>query len=168
MKEAQVNREIAIDRPIDEVWKVLAVDFDTASEWMTLIPHSFAKEGKPVENASVEGRVCVLTNKGPSGLVADETITRFDEKNYELDVSVETKNTPPGFPVKKSLSKFKLSPSVGGGTTVNFTANMELNALGGVLSPVVKKMTGSQFEQMLKDLKIYMEKGGHLAKGAVA
>ncbi|USD21562.1 SRPBCC family protein [Microbulbifer sp. VAAC004] len=168
MKIVQVKREVAIDRPIEEVWKVLAVDFDTAYQWMTLIPHSFAKEGTPVGNASVKGRVCVLTNKGPNGLVADETITRFDDKKHELDVSVETKNTPPGFPVKKSLSQFKLEALSENGTRVSFTANMELGAIGGVLSPVVKKMTGTQFGKMLEDLKNHLEKGRHLTGEAAA
>ncbi|WP_310620846.1 SRPBCC family protein [Flexibacterium corallicola] len=168
MKIVQVKREITIERPIAEVWKVVAIDFDSAYEWMTLIPHSFAKEGEAVGNAAVEGRVCVLTKKGPTGLVADETITRFDDQNYELDVSVETKNTPPGFPVKKSISKFRLHSLANGRTKVAFTADLEVNAIGGVLSPVVKKMTGSQFGQMLKDLKDHMENGGHLAKGAAA
>ena len=78
--------ETSINKPIEDVWKIWAVEFDKAQDWIATVPKSHKiDEGELVDGAPMPGRICQLSNK-ENGLYADERITLFDEKNHKMNI----------------------------------------------------------------------------------
>ena len=89
-----------INKPIDEVWKTVALEFDKADNWMNNVPESKKKTtGKLAPNAPMIGRVCKLSIE-PNGPLAEETIIADDESSKNFTVEEIPKNV--SYPIVKN------------------------------------------------------------------
>ena len=154
----KILKTITIDKPIDDVWKVLAEDFDQAGVWMSGVYHSkkliqTAKDPK----APMAGRVCDFSAK-ENAFYADEYINNFDEKNHILDFTVYPKNGPAFLPVNSSDIHVTLKEE-NGHTQVNWEVTPHLKPFGVLLSPLLKVGLGQFFGNLLREMKFYTETG---------
>ncbi len=150
-----VKRTI-INKPISEVWNILAVDFDKAGEWMTGVKHSYETKGPSCEGASMNGRVCEFSTK-ENGPRANERITSFDKKNHKLGIKVNVENA--NVPVVENNAVVSLSAINSNTTNVVWANDIELATKGKFLYPLLKIGLGKNFTQILLDLKHFSETG---------
>ncbi len=152
----QVLKNILINRPASEVWKVVAEEFDQAHLWMGMVKDSYAFDrGAPITAAPVAGRVCVLGN-GPNGLLAEEIIIEYNEKDQYFVFDVVPKNAGV-LPIKKNTVKLSVVDLGGNKSKVLWASTPDLKPLGKLLSPVLKLGLSKNFGVILKDLKNYCE-----------
>ena len=150
-------QEIVIDKPIEEVWEILAIKFDRAADWMSVIPKSVEKiEGEKIEGAPMTGRICDLSTK-PNGPQVDETILSYDEKTHDMKVRV----VPVGgkVPVVQNEIVFSARDLGDGKTRVIWDSNIELKPIGKILYPVLKAGLNKGFNDQLEELKFFVENG---------
>ncbi len=152
----EVIKNTVINKPIDEVWKILATDFDKAGEWMTGVKQSYESQGHSCEGSPMHGRVCELSTK-EKGPKADEKITLFDEENHKLGFQVVPKNI--NIPVIKNNAIVSLSKTGNNSTSVLYENDVELTTKGKFLYPLLKLGLGKSFTQILDDLKHFSETG---------
>lgn len=153
----KIIKQLKIQAPIDTVWKIWAVDFDKAGDWMAFVNHSYEVDPTvAVADAPIAGRVCEFSTS-VDGPIAVEDVTKFDHVNYELDIAVTPKNFPA--PIVKNLVSTKLIKISEEETIMDFVANVKLTTLGNIMSPVIKAGFSKQLGQMLEELKYYAETG---------
>ncbi len=150
----KINKTISINATEEIVWKILAEDFDKASQWMSAVPHSYEiVDGDTAQNSPMVGRICELSNK-PGGAFADKRISLYDAQSKVLHVEVVLQNAP--LLVVKNhleLSLLKEGPSE---TRVNLAADIQLTTTGKVLSPMLKLGLTKAFDDMLEELKYFV------------
>ena len=153
----KIIKKLNIKAPIETVWKIWAVDFDKAGDWMAFVNHSYETDpDEKLTDAPIAGRVCEFsTSEG--GPIAMEDVTRFDADNYRLDISVIPKNFPA--PIVQNLVSTKLTKINDHETLMDFEASIKLTTLGNLMAPVIKVGFGKQLGQMLEELKHYAETG---------
>ncbi len=150
-----VNK-IIINAPAEKVWKVAAEDFDKVGEWLSQVNHSYKREGESCEGSPMSGRICDLSEKA-NGPIADEKITEFNKKELRLGIHVVPKNG--NIPVKENnvLAEFVVKgPNK---TEVIWNSNLSLKAAGKVLYPVLKLGINKAFNELLEELKFFVENG---------
>ena len=153
----KLNKKIVINKPVADVWKVWAVEFDKASDWMATIPKSVEKTDAPkLEGASMAGRICELSTK-PNGPYVDELITKYDNENHLLNVTVVPKNA--SLPIVQNKLESSLKQLGNDKTEVILDVDIELKTIGKILSPVVKGALAKGFDELLEELKYYVEEG---------
>lgn len=153
----KITKKININKPIDEVWKVLAHDFDKAYEWMASIPYSQEMtDGIIYESAPMVGRVCDLSTK-PDGPIVEETITFYDETLHRMDVKVVPKNGK--IPVQQNQLEMTVNALNKNLTEVIWDADIELKTVGKFLYPVLKAGLSKSFVELLEELKYFVEQG---------
>ena len=153
----KVRNSIIIDSNIEEVWRILAVEFDRAGDWMSFVPNSYAIEtGYMAEEAPMVGRVCEFTPEA-TGARADERITTFDPENKLLVFEVVPIDAP--MPVHKNTISVKLFDLGHNETEVQWDSDLDLKSLGYVMYPMVKVMVKKTFNKILEELKVYTETG---------
>ncbi|GAB5557402.1 MAG: hypothetical protein SchgKO_16150 [Schleiferiaceae bacterium] len=153
----KINKTISINATEEIVWKILAEDFDKASEWMSAVPHSYEiVDGDTVQNSPMVGRVCELSDK-PNGPIADERISLFDAQSKVLHVEVVPQNAP--LPIVKNHLELSLLKEGAEETRVNLAADIQLTTAGKVVSPVLKLGLAKAFDELLEELKYFVENG---------
>ena len=147
-----------INQPIENVWKIVAQEFDQAHLWMSPVKHSYATvTHKKIDQAPHSGRVCELSSK-PNGLYADEKITYYNESEKVLKFEVEPKNTPFGFPVVKNAVEVKLMQIGKEKTRVEWVSRPVLKKPAYLISPILKFGLKKSFDGLLNDLKKYAQR----------
>lgn len=144
-----------IDAPLPKVWDKLAIQFDRAADWMSLIPKSVEKvDGVTVDDAPMVGRVCDLTTK-PDGPYVDETIVAYDEERHAFTVKV----VPVGgkLPIIQNLITFSLKDLGNNQTEMIWDSDIELKTVGKLLSPVLKKGLSKNLSEQMDELKYFVE-----------
>ena len=126
----KINHEIEIDRPIDQVWDVLANQFADAYKWIASVPKSYELKEEAIDGAPVAGRMCELSAKGPDGLVAHEKITVLMLIITGCNCGQRRKNIPSGFPVKHNLLTYQLRPLGDTRTLVSLEAQPQTRFTG--------------------------------------
>ena len=148
-----------INKPIDQVWQVAAVDFAGNARWMSAVPIAHEKQGgTKADSSPTEGRLCEIQAR-PDGLLADETITRFDAAQHIVTWDVYVKNAPALLPIKKNVAEMRLRPLSPESTEVTWEANPELKTFAYLMYPLVKAGLAKTFKQILEELKYFMEEG---------
>ncbi len=152
-----IATSIRIERPIDQVWKIVADDFAEVQQWIGSVRKSTALTDTPKpDGAPVAGRFCVLSDK-PDGLCARETITGYDNRAWKLDFEVVPVNGGALFPVKSNRVSVSLTRAGSGATDVTWTAVPDLKPHGYVMYPMLKMGLGKAFGGILQDLKTFAE-----------
>ena len=142
-----------IDRPIEDVWALVADDFTSIQRWSASVFTSDPIEAAEADgSAPVAGRYCTFT-EDPKGFGAREVIRKYDKANHRLEFDVVPVNAPAAVPLKQNhvvLTLEALGPST---TRVRWVATPELKAHGYLMYPMVKLGLGKAFRGILKELK---------------
>lgn len=161
-----IRKKMIIDSPIAEVWSVWAEQFDKAQDWMAVVVHSYEKkEGDISENSPLIGRVCEFSSK-KNGPKAIEDIITYDPTNYLLDIKVVPKNVP--VPLRYNILKSSLKEISKNRTEISLDINPVISWKGYVLYPLLKVGLSKSFNELLEELKYFLEEGSpHPRKLAV-
>ena len=150
-------KKMTINKPIHEVWKIWAEEFDKAQDWMAVVTRSFEKkEGNKTEGSPMIGRVCEFSAKanGPKVL---EDILVFDEQNYRMNIKVVPQNV--SLPLKYNLLKSSLKKVSDQQTDITLDINPVIGWKGYFLYPLLKGGLSKSFNELLEELKFFVENG---------
>ncbi len=152
----QINRQMTINAPAKEVWRVLAHEFDRIGQWASVIPTSTAAADVPApDGAPVGGRVC--SNSVPGFGDVQEDFTHYDEQAKRFSYWA-TKGTPSFFKLaENNWSVRSLGPNE---SQVEARGEIELSPFPGLfLVPLLKWQMNHLAEQTTEELKYYLEQG---------
>jgi hypothetical protein len=136
----------SINRPVNEVWKVVYTDFTKVGDWATGVFSS--RPGKKEENAD---RVC----KTFTGILYEKIISK-DEKDHTMQI--EAKGLP--FFVKSMIGGYRLKEISKSNTEVTFFVKIRTMPLIGTIMEIPMKMQlNKALSITLDDLKTYTETG---------
>lgn len=149
----EVNKQITINAPVADVWRVLAHEFDRVGEWATSIAQSKPNpEAKPIAGSEVGGRICVVPGFGEM----KESFAYYDEDN--LTFSYEAVQGMPFF-VKTAGNTWSLTDK-GNQTIVDMHLIAEVNMFPGkVMAPMLRSQFNRQAGEIIEELKYYIENG---------
>jgi hypothetical protein len=141
-----LNFSVAINKPVNDVWKAVYTDFTKVGDWATGV--FFSRPGKKEENAD---RVC----KTFTGVLYEKIISK-DEKNHIMHV--EAKGLP--FFVKSMIGGYKLREISKSETEATFFVKIKTMPLIGTIMEIPMKMQlNKALSITLDDLKNYVETG---------
>ena len=135
-----------INKPIEEVWRVVVDEFHNAHEWATGTPR--CRKGEASEDFD---RVC----ETESGRLMDK-ITKIDSENHVLEFSV----TGLPFFVRSVVSTWTLNPVSNTETELTMGPRIEvMPVIGTILQIPMKSALKKLYPGLLDDLAIYVETG---------
>ncbi len=138
--------EIKINKPIDDVWKVVSGEFTNAHKWATGTTN--CRKGEKHEDFD---RVC----DNETGRLMD-TITKMDNENYLLEFSV--KGLP--FFVRSVVSTWKLERVSVVQTKIILGPRIEVMPVIGSLMQIPMQIAFKKlYPGLLDDLATYIETG---------
>ncbi|MBQ4875726.1 SRPBCC family protein [Pseudoalteromonas luteoviolacea] len=162
----KVTKKIIINKSAEQVWHLIAHEFDKAHLWMGPIPNSVAMgRGNSKTGAPMEGRICDL-NADPNGAKVKEVITDFNEQKKQLAFDVLPVNNPKVVPIKQnhvSMTVRALGPNQ---AEVIWVASPELKLFAYPFYPLLRLVFPVAFGKLLKGLKAYAE--SHVLKANTA
>jgi hypothetical protein len=150
----QIRKQAIVDASADEVWSVVAHEFDRIGSWATAVPasreaaHAAAPAGCPVG-----GRTCQTTmRKFPE---AEERIVSYDEPGRTL--TYEPVRGMPGF-VASARNTWRVVAIDDRRSQVSFAATVTTRGLAGPLMALVMRLgMGRVGVHVLDDLRHYVE-----------
>ena len=148
-----IKESIHINAPIEDVWKVTALDFGGIYKWQSGVNHSTA-EGTGPNAAPCQERVCSVNVKGFS-------------KTHEQFVSYEPKQHRFAYKVVQGMPSFVKSAvnewthvREGKGTRLTMEAQMNVPGLMGfIMGPLMRRQMKKLLGEALEELKFYLEEG---------
>ena len=145
------SKQITINASAEKVWDVLGRDFVNIGTWATSVPHSAVNnEAARVNNSPVGGRVC-NTDFGD----VSEEFTAYDDDKKSLSFRGVFDSK-----MFKNLISTNDVVSVDENTAeVKITPNVELTFIGTLMYPMIKMQLNKAIDQILDDLKYYVENG---------
>jgi hypothetical protein len=162
MAKVSVSKSIYIDIPVEELWKITALDFGNIAKWSAGVVESKAN-GESTHGAVCNERVCHPSYKGFKATT--ERFIDYNPTDYHFTYQIVQ-----GLPnvVKYAENKW-IHHSKGSGTELTMQVSMELKGIMGTLMQgVMKKNMGKILYQNLEELKVYAETGEqHERKKAV-
>ena len=152
-----ITKSVIINKSAEQVWHLIAHQFDKAHLWMGPIPNSVALgEGNSQLGASMEGRVCDLSTD-PNGAKVKEVITAYSEKDKSISFDVLPINNPAVVPIKQNHVKMKVLVIDGGKCKVIWTASPQLKWFAYPFYPLLRLVFPVAFGKLLAGLKEYSE-----------
>ncbi len=154
----KITRTITIDKPAEDVWSLIAHQFDKAHLWMGPIPHSYKiGNGASATGAPIEGRICNLSSN-PDGARAREVITEYSEQDKSLTFEVTSINVPAIVPLKKNVVQMSVRALGTNKTEVVWVSRPQLKIFAYPFYPLLRLALAAAFGKLLKGLKDYSEK----------
>ena len=134
------------------MWEVLGNQFGEISKWSSLISKSKVYGVAKLEDLNYSERETNTTQ----GITVQE-MTSFNPKKYSLSYKALS-GTP--FFIKNSNAKWSLSKLNDRRTQLNMSIDIQTKGmLGLVLTPIVKIKLGKLGDELVGDLKYYLENG---------
>lgn len=153
----KIKQTISINKSADDVWKIVAHDFDQAHRWMGPVPHSYELgNSESKTGAPMEGRMCQLS-KDPNGAKAKEVITHYSEAGKTLTFEVTSVNVPAIVPLKKNTVQMTVRSTGINQSDVEWIASPQLKTLAYPFYPLLRLMLPVAFGKLLSGLKTYAE-----------
>jgi len=153
----KITRSIIINKPAEQIWDLIAHQFDKAHLWMGPIPRSEALgAGQSQIGAPMEGRMCDLSNN-PNGAKAKEVITHFSEQDKSLTFDVFPVNNPAIVPIRQNTVQMSVQSLGGNKTRVIWVASPQLKLFAYPFYPLLRLIVPVAFGKILKGLKDYAE-----------
>ena len=153
----KITKRITINRSADDLWKLIAEDFDQAHLWMSPIPESYSiGKGKSSVGAPMEGRICHLSDN-PDGAKAKEVITQYSDENKTLTFEVTPINNPAIVPLKKNIVQMSVREMGANQSEVVWVSQPHLKWFGYALYPLLRLAIPTAFSKLLQGLKEYAE-----------
>lgn len=154
----KISKSIVINKPTDQLWHLIAHQFDKAHLWMGPIPNSVAiGTGQSKTGAPMAGRMCDLSDN-PNGAKVKEIITHFSEADKSLSFDVLPVNNPAIVPIKQNHVQMSLRSVGQGKTEVTWTASPQLKLFAYPFYPLLRLVFPLAFGKLLQGLKDYAEK----------
>lgn len=146
-----IVKKIAINQSIDAVWEVLGNQFGQISNWASLI-----RESKVYGEAKLNGLNYSIRETNTLSGITKQEITSFKPENYSLSYK-SIAGTPPI--IKEVRAQWSLTKKDSNSTdlVMDFTADMK--GLGFILAPIAKIKLNKIGDELLDDLKYYLENG---------
>ena len=153
----KITKKVTINKPVEEVWKLIAHDFEKAHLWMDPIHHSY-EIGRDASSigAPMEGRICNLS-KDPKGAKAREVITHYSEVDRSLTFEVTPINNPAIVPLKKNVVQMTVVPMGANQTEVVWVSRPQLKTPAYLVYPLLRLALPMAFGKLLSGLKTYLE-----------
>jgi len=153
------TKKAIVNADADKVWGVFAHGFNDAYKWMASVNHSFAKNnGESFEGCQSDGRVCELSPDG-KGIKASEQFLAYSEENKTATIRIDFLDAPSFFPVKFNTLEFSLKEIDGGKSEMTWKFCSNIKLLGFVLWPLLRLGFGKFIEDIMEELKFYVETG---------
>jgi hypothetical protein len=144
----KIIKELKIDKPNKDVWEVLGNQFGAIDKWASLIKHSEVSD--PMLSPGVVRST--ETTGGPT----KQEITTFNAEQHSLSYKAIA-GTP--FFAKSIIAKWSLTKNQDAGTKLILDFEIKFKGIGGILAPIVKKKLGNVGDELLEELKYYVENG---------
>lgn len=146
-----INKKITINKSIEEVWEVLGNQFGQISNWATLI-----KESKVYGDSKLKGVNFSIRETDTLNGITTQELTSFEPDKHSLSYK-SISGTPPI--IKEVRAHWSLTTKDSNTTdlVMDFTADMK--GLGFILVPIVKMKLGKIGNELLEELKYYIENG---------
>ena len=152
-KVKEINRDLQINSPIEEVWQVVGHEYAEAYKWASSLKHSEALNNESLNGSSCTERSCDVAGFGQ----ITERVLEYSDEEYLL--SYEVTSGLPKF-VIKTENTWKLSAAAGGNTNVEMRLKMQTKGfLGWLLGGIMERKTGKLLDGSLEELKYYVETG---------
>ena len=145
-----IKREITIEKPISEVWEVLANQFGEIDKWASIISKSEVS-GPAIDGTDYSIRT-TMTAKGET----KQQLTSFEPDKHSISYK-SISGTPPI--VKQVFAEWTLNKKGENSTALSLDFKANLNVIGAILSPIVKVKFGKVGDILLDDLTHYIENG---------
>jgi len=153
----KITKTIIINKPAEQVWDLVAHQFDKAHLWMGPIPDSRPLNlGKGLKGAPMEGRICDLSDDS-NGAQVKEVITEFSETSKSLAFDVLPVNNPAIIPIKQNHVKMSVRAIGSDKAEVTWTASPELKLFAYPFYPLLRLVFPVAFAKLLQGLKDYAE-----------
>ncbi|MEO1052541.1 MAG: SRPBCC family protein [Bacteroidota bacterium] len=147
-----IKKEITVNKPIKQVWDILAHQYADAYKWARGLDYSEGHGAPVFEEAPFSNRTCEVPGFGK----IQEVIRKFDNENHIL--SYEVVQGFPGF-VASATNTWSL---VDNGINTLVTMNMEMQTkgvMGAIMGPMMKMNLNKLIAGVISDFKVYLETG---------
>lgn len=162
----KITKTVTINKPADQIWHLIAQDFDKAHLWMGPIPKSSALgEGKGITGAPMAGRICDLSDN-PEGAKVKEVITQFNEQNQTIAFDVLPINNPAIVPIRQNHVKMQVRPIGPKKSQVIWTSTPRLKPIAYAFYPLLRIVFPIAFDKLLNGLKHYAEQNSLISSNA--
>ena len=147
----KIIKKITIGKSVEDVWEVLGNQFGEISKWSSLIRESKVYGDSKLAGINYSQRETNTTN----GITKQE-MTSFNPEQYSLSYK-SISGTPPI--IKEVRAHWSLSKKDANNTNLvlDFTADMK--GLGFIIAPIAKIKLGKIGDELLDELKYYIENG---------
>ena len=145
------TKQVSVNASADKVWDVFGRGFADIGVWSTAVSHSVANNNLPsVNNSPVGGRLCETS----IGKISEEfTAYDDDKKTFSFKGVITSK-------MFNSVTNSAEVTSTDENTTlVKITPEIKLTFLGNLMSPLIRMQLSKLTDQILDDLKYYVENG---------
>ncbi|MGD1839487.1 MAG: hypothetical protein ACFB0B_01105 [Thermonemataceae bacterium] len=145
-----IEKEIVIDKGIEEAWEVMGVQFTQIYKWASSVNHSEGF-GQDFNGASCTERGCDTSLGG-----LKEKLIHFSPADYSLsyDVTSGLSNM-----LKKANNNWRLEQVNDRQTKLLMKLNLTLGGLATLLSPFVRMQMSRFTQQLVEEFKYYVETG---------
>ena len=146
-----IIKKTTINKPVEEVWEVLGNQFGEISNWASII-----KESKVYGESKMNGVNYSIRETNTLNGITKQEITSFEPEKHSLSYKSLT-GTPPI--IKEVRALWSLTKSDSNTTNLVMDFNADMKGLGFILVPIVKKKMGKIGDDLIEELKFYVENG---------
>ena len=148
----KIQKSTIINAPVDQVWAVVAHDFENVGAWSSAVVSSGANpDAATPEGATVGGRVCDVPGIGD----LKETFTSYSEADKDFTFQV---TGMPSF-ITLAQNHVTVRPAGKNRSEVSLDITMETNAIGKVMGPMFAVRVRGTINTFLAELADYVERG---------
>lgn len=148
----QLQDSITINASADDVWEIVAHQFERVGEWSSAVVSSAVNTAATApEGAHVGGRVCEVPGIGD----LKETFTAYSEQDKQFTFVV---TGMPSF-ITLAQNTVTVRPVSASASELSLNIQMETNAIGKVMGPMFRIRLKSTLDGFLTELKAYAETG---------
>ena len=147
----KILKTITINKSIEVVWEVIWNQFSEISKWS-----SYIKESKVYGQPKLEGLGFSTRELDTINGIVKQEVTSFNSKQHTV-----TYKPISGMPpiIKELRVLWALSKKDANSTNLTLDFAMNMKGMGHLLAPLVKMKLGKVNEELLEELKHYVEKG---------
>lgn len=148
----EFKKNIQIDASVDQVWQVVAHEFDRVGTWSSAVASSGPNvEAAIPDGASVGGRICATPGFGD----LKETFTSYSEENKQFTFVV---TGMPSF-ITLAQNTVRVRPIDNGTAEVSLQIQLETNAIGKLMGPMFSIKLKATLDTFLEELQVFIEQG---------
>jgi hypothetical protein len=146
-----IEKEIVVNKGIENAWKVLGTEFANAYKWASAINHSEGK-GAGFNGATCSERGCSTTMGG-----LKEKLLQFSNENHSLSYLAYE-----GMPsvVKNAVNSWRLQSLGAKESKLQMKMDIKLGGFMGIMmQPMMKMMMSKMGNELMEEFKYYVENG---------